>query len=279
VRRRVRRLLRRHPWTWTALTAVVVAAWIAPLVYLYLASVATTPAITGGDPIPAPPFSASGWTTIVESFDLYRRLGNSVLVAGASTLIALLFGLPAAYGLSRFRLPGKRYVFLDLLILQAIPPVVAIVALFSLAKELNLLNSYWVLIILNAAFQLPFVLLVMKSFFDDIPRALDEAARLDGATWWRTLRAIALPLATPGVLTAGLFIFVFIWNEYLFAAIMVDDAHRTLPVLAGDTLAKYGVDWQAAAAASVVTTLPVLLLAIVLAPRVARGLSFGAVKG
>lgn len=276
---RIGRRVRRSPLFWTGLAALVTLVWIAPIIYIYLAGFASQTQITAGRFLPSPPFSLDGWRTLLFDWDVTLRLKNSFIVAGFTTALAGLIGLPAAYGLSRFRVPGKRSLFLDLLSLQAVPPVVAIVALFLLAREVELLNTYTVLVLANLAFQLPFVLLVGKSFFDDIPEELDEAARLDGSSWIRVFRAIVLPVSRSGVVTVLLFVFVFTWNEYLFASILVGQEQSTLPVMAALTLNQRGVNWDAGASASVVATLPVLIIAIFLSRRVARGLSFGAIKG
>lgn len=276
--RTVRRRIRRAPWFWTGLAVLITVVWIAPIAYMYLAGFASQARITAGRILPAPPFSLDGWRTLVFDWDVITRLQNSFIVAGLTTALAAVLGLPAAYGLSRFKVPGKRSLFLDLLSLQAVPPVVAIVALFLLARRVGLLDTYGVLVLVNLAFQLPFVLLVMKSFFDDIPSELDEAARLDGSTWFRILWAIVLPVSAAGVATVLLFVFVFTWNEYLFASILVGHDRSTLPVMAALTLNQRGVNWDAAASASVIVTLPVLLIAVFLSRRVARGLSFGAIK-
>lgn len=219
------------------------------------------------------------WRYIFESWSVPRHLGNSLIISLSATACTMLLGVPASYGFSRFPIWRKDAVILDLLTLKMIPPIAAAVPLFLLARYTGLYNTLTVLILLNTAFQLPFVILVMKSFIDDIPRDLDEAAFVDGCSPIRTFVKVILPLALPGLVCCTLFVFIFTWNEFLFANVMVGGDLRPLPVVTGLALTHRGILWGPALALGIVVMTPVLVLTFALARYMARGLTFGAVKG
>jgi multiple sugar transport system permease protein len=204
---------------------------------------------------------------------------NSLVVAVGATILTLLLGFPAAYGLSRYPIWKKEAVVFDILSLKMIPPVAAAVPIFLLSQKTGLYNTLLLLILLNAAFQLPFVILVMKSFLDDIPREIDEAAQIDGCGPIGTLVRAILPISVPGLICCTLFVFIFTWNEFLFANIMVGGDLRPLPVVVGLSLTHRGILWGPALALGLVIILPVLALSVSLARYMTRGLTFGAVKG
>lgn len=219
------------------------------------------------------------WRFIFENWAVADHLLNSIVVSVATTLTTLTLGFPAAYGLSRFPLWRKDAVLFDILSLKMIPPIASAVPLFILAKQTGLYNTHLVLIAFNTAFQLPFALLVLKSFIDEIPREIDEAARIDGCgpvgVMWRAI----LPLSVPGLICCALFVFIFTWNEFLLANVMVGGELRPLPPIVGLALTHRGILWGPALALGVVVIVPVLALSLCLSRYMARGLTFGAVKG
>jgi multiple sugar transport system permease protein len=219
------------------------------------------------------------WHFVLANWNVGTHLANSLIVASAATVLTILLGVPAAYGFSRYPMTGRDTILIDLLTLKMIPPIAAAVPLFLLAQKTGLYNSLLVLVMLNTAFQLPFVILVMKSFMDDLPRDLDEAAEIDGCGNFRILIRVILPLAMPGVICCTLFVFIFTWNEFLFANVMVGGDLRPLPVVVGLALTHRGILWGPALALGVIVTLPVLALSLALSRYMVRGLTFGAVKG
>lgn len=219
------------------------------------------------------------WRFVLDSWNVETHLVNSLIVATAATALTIALGVPAAYGFSRFPMAAKDTVLLDLLTLKMIPPIAAAVPFFLLSQKVGLYNSLLVLVLLNTAFQLPFVILVMKSFIDELPRELDEAAEIDGCGNFRILRRVIFPLALPGVICCTLFVFIFTWNEFLFANVMVGGDLRPLPVVVGLALTHRGILWGPALALGVIVTVPVLALSLALSRYMVRGLTFGAVKG
>ena len=191
----------------------------------------------------------------------------------------MALGLPAAYGLSRYPIWKKDALVFDILSLKMIPPIAVTVPLFLLSQRAGFYNTYAVLILLNTAFQLPFMILVLKSFIDEIPREIDEAVQIDGCSAFEILWRTILPLSIPGLVCCSLFVFIFTWNEFLFANVMVGGELRPLPVIVGLALTHRGVLWGPALALGVVVTVPVLVLSFSLSRYMVRGLTFGAVKG
>jgi multiple sugar transport system permease protein len=214
------------------------------------------------------------------SFGVYFL--NSVILASVSTFAALLLGVPAAYGLARFDWPGKwsQNIGNWILSTRMLPPIVTIVPLFLMLREAQLLNSLLGLAIVYTAFNLPFVVWMMRGFFDEVPREIEEAAMLDGETRVGALLRIVLPLVKPGLAATAVFCLVVAWNEFLFALILTQtETAMTLPVGIASRVTQYEIQWGAMSAAGVVAMLPVLVFASAAQRYLVRGLSLGAVKG
>lgn len=207
-----------------------------------------------------------------------RALEDSLVVASANTALSLLVGVPTAYSLSRFRVGGQHLAFW-ILSVRMFPPVASAVPLFLLFRSYQLLDTYWALIIAYLTFNVPFVVWFIKGFFDDLPRDLEEAALVDGATRWRAFTGIALRLAVPGIVTSALLAFVFSWNEFLLALFLTRSNVRTLPVALANLVGGHEIQWGQIGALTVLAIVPVIVLALALQRYVVRGLTFGAVKG
>lgn len=268
---------------WASLHVVangaVVALFLFPLGWMIAGAFKSEADLLSPDPVWFFAPVLDHWRFIFENWAVGDHLLNSIIISVATTLATLALGFPAAYGLSRFPLWRKEAVLFDILSLKMIPPIASAVPLFILAKQTGLYNTHLVLIVFNTAFQLPFALLVLKSFIDEIPREIDEAATIDGCrplgVMWRTI----LPLSVPGLVCCALFVFIFTWNEFLLANVMVGGAQRPLPPIVGLALTHRGILWGPALALGVVVIAPVLALSLALSRYMARGLTFGAVKG
>ena len=214
------------------------------------------------------------------SFGQY--LVNSLIVAVASTVCALVLGTLAGYSLARFRLPRKLDQKLALWILSTrmMPAIVTAVPLFLIMRDLRLVNTRLSLVIVYTAFNLPFVVWMMRGFFAEVPRDLEEAAMVDGDSRLGAFCRIVLPLVTPGLAATAVFCLIVSWNEFLFALVLTqtDDA-MTLPVGIAGRVTQYGIKWGAMSAAGVVAMVPILAFALAVQRYLVRGLSLGAVKG
>ncbi len=211
-----------------------------------------------------------------------RNLLNSAVVAGLTTLIALTIGSFAAYALGRFRFRGKRPVYYLILSVSMFPQISILGGMFTLIRTLGIYNSWWGLILSYMIFTLPFTIWILTSFVREIPGELEEAAVVDGAGPLRTVWSVLLPVMAPGLVTAGLLAFIQAWNEFLFAlTFTVDNKSRTVPVaialFSGATI--HELPWAQIMAASVIVTIPLLVLVLVFQNRIIAGLTAGAVKG
>jgi multiple sugar transport system permease protein len=207
-----------------------------------------------------------------------HALKDSMVVATANTALSLLVGVPMAYSFSRFSVGGQHLAFW-ILSIRMFPPVVSAIPLFLLFRDWGILDTYWALIIAYLTFNVPFVVWFVKGFFDDLPRDLEEAALVDGATRWRAFTGIALRLAVPGIVTSALLSFVFSWNEFLLALFLTRSQVRTVPVALANLVGGHEIQWGEIGALTVVAIVPVVILALALQRYVVRGLTFGAVKG
>ncbi len=214
------------------------------------------------------------------SFGQY--LLTSAIVAVSSTFCAMVLGTLCAYALARLGLPGRLSTRLSLWILSTrmFPPIVTALPLFLMMRDVRLLNTRASLVIVYTAFNLPFVVWMMRGFFQEIPRDLEEAARVDGDSRLGALVRVVLPLVAPGLAATAIFCLIISWNELLFALILTQtDAAMTLPVGIAGRVTQYEIKWGVMSAAGVVAMMPILLFALAVQRYLVRGLSLGAVKG
>lgn len=211
-----------------------------------------------------------------------RYLLTSGVVAVSSTLLAVTIGTLAAYALARLRLPWRLDKRLALWILSTrmFPPIVTVIPLFLMMRDIRLLDTTASLIIVYTAFNLPFVVWMMRGFFAELPRELEEAAMVDGDSRLGALVRVILPLVVPGLAATAVFCLIVSWNEFLFALVLTQtDAAMTLPVGIAGRVTQYEIKWGVMSAAGVVAMLPILVFAMAVQRYLVRGLSLGAVKG
>jgi multiple sugar transport system permease protein len=211
-------------------------------------------------------------------------LKNSVIIATGATFFSMLVGSLAAYSLARLNTGGRHFAFW-LLSQRMMPPVVLIVPFFLLLRELGQINpafgldSHAALIALYTVFNLPFVIWMMRSYFEAVPAEIEESAQVDGATRMRSFWSITLPLALPGLIATGTFAFIFSWMEFLFAVVFTRTKAVTLPVAIACFSGSQGSNWGQASALAVVAMLPVFALAMLVQRHFVRGLTLGAIRG
>ncbi len=206
-----------------------------------------------------------------------RAILNSFLVAFATMLVSLVFGSIAAYAFARLRFPGRGGVFNFVLLSRLIPTVALAVPYYAIVQRMGLLNTYWALIAIYSVLTLPFTTLVLTLYFRNIPAEIDEAAQIEGASPWRVLWDIVLPLSAPSLIGTGLFAFMLAYGEFLFALLITTSAERrTLPVILATVSVNPDVSWGLLMAAISLGALPTLLLAIPVWRFMVRGLTAGA---
>ncbi len=209
-------------------------------------------------------------------------LWNSIGIGASATLLSVLLAVLAAYGIVRLRFRGRRLILGAALSIAMFPAVAIIGPLFDLWRTLGLYDTWPGLILPYMTFTLPLAIWVLAAFFRDLPWDLEQAARVDGATRWQALRYVILPLAAPGVVTAAVLVFIFAWNDFLFAAALTStSAARTVPAAIAffTGSSRFELPTGSIAAASVVVTLPVVALVLAFQHRIVAGLTAGAVKG
>lgn len=206
------------------------------------------------------------------------NLMNSLIVSSFSTLGALALGSGIAYPLARFRVPGKRQIASWILSLRIIPPIVVIVPLFIMLSGVGLQGTLWSLILLYTYMNLPLSVWLLRGFFADMPVAIEEAARVDGASGLRIFFQITVPITIPGIVATGLLAFIFSWNEFLFANILTGAFNGTAPVGLTEYVTPVGIKWTEIMAAGTLVVIPVWIAALATQRYLVRGLSMGAVK-
>ena len=214
--------------------------------------------------------------------EIFKYIFNSIIVAVFTTCLTLSIGTLSAYSLARFRLPYKMNERLSFWVLSTrmFPPIVTIIPLFAMMKFLHLLNSRIGLIIAYAAFNLPFVVWMMKGFFQEIPQELEEAAMVDGDSRMTAFVRIILPIAKPGLIATAIFTLIMSWNEFMFALILSQTrAAATLPIGIASRVTQYEIQWGPMSAGGVIAVIPVLIFSFIVQKHLVRGMSFGAIKG
>ena len=207
-----------------------------------------------------------------------QSLRNSLIISFATTLIALLVGTPAAYAIARFEFRGKRELWFWFISNRMISPIVMALPFFLLARNFRLIDTHAVLILVYLTFTIPIVVWICSDQFRTVPRELDEAAMVDGASLWYSFVRISLPLAAPGVTVAAILSFIFSWNELLYPLVLTRNAARTAPVAATSFMSGYDLPWGAIMATGTLIVLPVILFALLVSKQLVRGLTMGAVK-
>jgi multiple sugar transport system permease protein len=278
-RRRTRWRLRR----WLRKTAfafsVVVIVSPAILVFLWMLSLSLKNEIDNiAYPpvfIPSPPTFAN-FVAVFEQNSIGRYFWNSIVVSGGATLIALLVGIPAGYGIAR---TGAHRLTVLILIARMTPALSYLIPLFAVFQFLHLNNTLTALVITHLVITVPIIVYIMAGHFETQPRELEEAAQIDGASAWGAFRYVALPLARPGIVVGFILAFIFSWNNFIFGAVLAGRETRTLPVAVYNVLTFEQLAWGPLAAAAIIVTLPVLLLTIVIQKEILTGMTAGGVKG
>lgn len=204
---------------------------------------------------------------------------NSIIVAGASTVLATVLGVPAAWAYSRFSLKAKKDQLFFILSTRFMPPVVVVIPIFLMYREIGLINSKLGLILIYAAFNLPFTIWMMKGFVDEVPAEYEDAAMLDGYTRLQAFRRFTLPLLVPGIAATAVFALIFSWNEFVFSIFLTSSKDvRTAPPAIAGLIGGTTVDWGLVAASAIVFAIPVLVFAYLVRKHLVAGITLGAVR-
>ena len=224
-------------------------------------------------------FTLEHYNKILFNSDFFIYLKNSLIVSFSSMIISIILSVSAAYGLHKLKFFGNKFVEYSLLVTYAFPGVILLVPIYLLFAKINLLNSYFALIIVNVLFATPFAVWMLKAFFKLIPNEIEEAAYIDGASRFNIIFKIIIPLAAPGIASVAIFCFIISWTEYLFASILISgDNLKTLPVGLAGIVGQYQIDWGFLLSGAVLASLPVIILFLFIGKYFVSGLTEGAVK-
>ena len=269
------------PWWIYAAAAGVVIFCLFPFYWLVTISLKSGPDLSSADLFPPNP-TLDNYQSVFENDDFVRSLGNSAIVSLTTTFLAIVVGAFAAYALARLKM-GFKFILLGIVLSISTFPQIAIAApLFRLWSDVGLYNTLVGLVIPYLTFALPLSIYILVSFFREIPRDLEEAALVDGATNFQAFRKVIVPLAAPGLATTAILAFIAAWNEFLLAVTLTSSREaRTTPVAISQFTgsSQFEVPFGTQSAASVVISIPLILLVLLFQKRIVAGLTAGAVKG
>ncbi|MGH3516479.1 MAG: carbohydrate ABC transporter permease [Haloechinothrix sp.] len=272
---------RRHRWPIATGVAAVILFCLAPFYWMVVSSLRRSSDIFDKSPLPSP-LSLENFAAVFDpSQGFLRALLNSLIVAGTTTVLALLIATLTAYAMARLDFPFKRLVLTAIIATSMFPVVSIVVPLLKLFTNFGWINTYQALIAPSMSFALPLAVWILTAFFRQIPVELEQAAMVDGCTQGQAFRKIVLPLAAPGVFTTAIITFVAAWNEFLIALTMTNKASRqTAPVAISKFVgaSQFEIPFGSQMAAGVLVTIPLVILVVIFQRRIVDGLTAGAVK-
>lgn len=265
-------------WTFVSLITLL------PIYWMFAVSAKSRVQLFGSPSFLITSFFSENYTSTLSDPAFQRYMTNSIIIATSNALLVTALALLATYALSRYKLPGKENVFFWTITNRMAPPAVFLLPLFLLYTQVFVVGDFKLfdtrigLILLYCVFNLPFAIWTLRSVIDGIPKELDEAAFVDGATTWQVLTKVILPLAKPGLAVTGILTWVFAWNEYLFAATLTSVNARTITTGLAEFVTVTGTNWGRMAATAMLTLIPALVVLSLAQRHIVAGLTFGAVK-
>jgi ABC-type glycerol-3-phosphate transport system permease component len=275
--------VKRHPVRTIALlvvAALLLAVWAFPILWGLLTSFKTERDVLAYPPtLLFAPTLANYREVLLGSATILPNLGSSLVLTAATTALTMLLAVPAAYALARLDLPGRRASGFYVLATQMLPPVGLIIPYFLVLQRIGWLDTYQGLVAIYLTFSLPFAIWLMVSYFEDVPREMEEAALLDRAGRLRALLHVVLPQVRGGIAVTTMFVFLNAWNEFLFAVVLGGNRVRPVTVAMFNFISVEQTLWARLAAAAMIAMAPVILLGLLAQRHIVKGLTVGAVKG
>ncbi|MGF7163003.1 multiple sugar transport system permease protein [Rhodoligotrophos appendicifer] len=262
----------------TFLALAVTVVFLFPIYWLFAVSFKTPDEIFSYPPTWLP--SSLSFDNFIQLFrggDV-RAIGNSIVIAGVSTILAMVMGTIAAYSIARFKTGGEN-LSTWIISQRLLPPVAIAFPIFLLYSALRISDTYFGLILIYTAFNLPYVIWMMRGYIKDVPLDLEDSALVDGLNHWQILAKVVIPMTTGGLFATAMFTFIFAWNEFLFALILTRSNVITFPVQVTQYFGAQSTFWAKISAMSVLGVLPAFLAVATLQRFIVRGISMGAVKG
>ncbi len=270
------------PWKGVLLVLTVALVWLVflfPLIWLIMMSLKTQVDMFAVPPLFIFQPTLEHYQATFADRDFRQAAANSLIVTAVSVIASLVLGGMAGYSLARFRSRRSEGLALGLIIGRMIPPIVFVVPLFLLFNRLGLRNQHLGLILVYTAFNLPFVVWMLRSFFEEVPVDLEQAALIDGATRFRAFWTVTMPLAAAGIAATAVFVAIAAWSEFLFALILTGPRTTTLPVHLAAFVSDRAIDWGGVASTGVLVILPLVALGLLVQRNLVKGLTMGAMKG
>ena len=264
-----------------SIVVVIIVVAIFPFYYAILTSFKSGTAIFSINYFPVD-FSFQNYVTVMTGRNFVRSVVNSVFISGVTVLLALFLAVTASYALSRVRFRGRALLLVTILGVSMFPQIAVLAGLFELVRFLGIYNTPWAMVLSYTIFTLPFTVWVLTTFMRELPIEIEEAAIIDGATPWIIITKVFMPLLWPALVTTGLLAFIGAWNEFLFAlTFTISETQRTVPVaialLSGAS--EQEIPWGPIMAASVIVTVPLVVLVLIFQRKIVAGLTAGGVKG
>lgn len=269
----------------TVISVIIAAVFLFPMYWIVISSLKSDTEIFGQVQTWFP--KEIHWGNYINQFqnksntaNIFVQFKNSWIIAIGSTVLSLVLSIPAGYGLSRFKLPGRKGILMIFLTTQMLPCSLVLTPLFLIYSEVGLLNTYLAPILATATISIPFVIMVLRPIFLECPKEIEEAARIDGCSQFMAFLKITLPICKSGIITAAAFSFIFAWNDLVYS-ITFNNQSRLLPMTSGiyQFLDAYGTKWNMIMAYGVIIVLPIVILFVFLQKYIVGGLTGGAVKG
>ena len=213
-------------------------------------------------------------------FNMFRSFANSFLISLSSMLIAVVLAVPASYAIAKYRFKGRKVMLLFFLVTQMLPVSVLLTPMFIMFKGMHVYNTWWSAILADTTIGIPFSILILKNYFASIPKALEEAAYIDGCTRFGAFRRILVPVAKPGIVVCAVFSFLYAWGDLAYGMTFILDQQKR-PITAGifNFMGQYGTKWSYLSAFAIVTIIPVALIFVFMQKYIIAGMTNGAVKG
>jgi multiple sugar transport system permease protein len=253
---------------------------IGPFLWQMITSLTPAAELTKLPPVLPDTITATHYIAVFEGHPFARIIVNSTVVSLLSTVLSLILGSLAAFGLSKMRIKRRGLIFALVLSISMFPPIATVSPLYLIIRATGLRDTWWALIMTYTTFTLPMCIWILSSFFREIPDELYRAARVDGCSSLQIFHKIFIPLAGPGIFATAILVFIFSWNEFLFALTFTSTtASRTIPVGIALFPGLHEMPWGDIAAASVVVTIPLIILVFFFQKRIIEGLTAGAIKG
>ncbi len=273
-RRSARKQLR--PWLLALVGVAVLVPFLFPFLWMVLGSLKTDVDYMAYPPVWVFQPTLDNYVKVVIDNDFGSFAANSTIVAGITTILALVLGIPGAYGVARYR---RNTFAMVVLAARMAPGIAFLIPWFVMFVQLRLTNTYQALVASHLIICLPIVLWMMIGFIEAVPQEIEQAALVDGCTNWGVLLRVVVPLTLPGIAASGILSFIFSWNNFLYSVVLAGAATKTLPVAVFTFMGYQSISWGPLSAAATVITLPVILLALLVQRYIVQGLAAGGVSG